>query len=248
MLTEARFHNMTVNRNGVDQGSVSKRTVTAKGNLLVGTANSVVTNLAVGNNGEILVADSVASTGLAYKSVGVVNGLTTTGDTIYSSSGTTQARLGIGSTGQVLTVASGVPSWATPAAASDAYTSWTPTLTNITLGNGTINAKYVQIGKLVHATISFTWGSTTSSSGTWYFSFPVTCATSGSTYIGTCRLLDAGTANYPGMILVENSTSFVPLAQYAANTWVETSNVGTTTPFTWTTNDNMSASFIYEAV
>jgi hypothetical protein len=47
---------------------------------------------------------------------GMVNPMTTTGDTIYSSSGTTPARLGIGSTGQVLTVAGGVPTWATPAA------------------------------------------------------------------------------------------------------------------------------------
>ncbi len=49
---------------------------------------------------------------------GMTNPLTTTGDTIYSSSGTTAARLGIGSTGQVLTVASGLPSWATPSASS----------------------------------------------------------------------------------------------------------------------------------
>jgi hypothetical protein len=47
---------------------------------------------------------------------GMVNPMTTTGDTIYSSSGSTPARLGIGSTGQVLTVAGGVPTWATPAA------------------------------------------------------------------------------------------------------------------------------------
>ncbi|NBR25894.1 MAG: hypothetical protein EBU08_19360 [Micrococcales bacterium] len=58
---------MTVNRNGVDQGAVSKRTVTAKGNLIVGTANSVVSNLAVGNDGETLVADSSTSTGLRYQ-------------------------------------------------------------------------------------------------------------------------------------------------------------------------------------
>ena len=44
---------------------------------------------------------------------GMTNPMTTTGDTIYSSSGSTPARLGIGSTGQVLTVAGGVPSWAT---------------------------------------------------------------------------------------------------------------------------------------
>jgi hypothetical protein len=46
---------------------------------------------------------------------GMTNPMTTTGDTIYSSSGSTPARLGIGTTGQVLTVASGIPSWATPA-------------------------------------------------------------------------------------------------------------------------------------
>ena len=53
---------------------------------------------------------------------GMTNPLTTTGDTIYSSSGTTPARLGIGSTGQVLTVASGLPSWATPAASASGLT------------------------------------------------------------------------------------------------------------------------------
>jgi hypothetical protein len=46
-------------------------------------------------------------------SAGMTNPMTTTGDTIYSSSGSTPARLGIGSTGQVLTVAGGVPTWAT---------------------------------------------------------------------------------------------------------------------------------------
>jgi hypothetical protein len=39
--------------------------------------------------------------------------LTTTGDTIYASGASTPARLGIGTTGQVLTVAGGVPTWAT---------------------------------------------------------------------------------------------------------------------------------------
>jgi len=52
------------------------------------------------------------------QSSGMTNPMTTTGDTIYSSSGTTPARLGIGTTGQVLTVASGIPSWATPAGGS----------------------------------------------------------------------------------------------------------------------------------
>jgi hypothetical protein len=55
---------------------------------------------------------------------GMTNPMTTTGDTIYSSSGSTPARLGIGSTGDVLTVAGGVPSWAAPATPSTAE-NWT---------------------------------------------------------------------------------------------------------------------------
>jgi hypothetical protein len=45
--------------------------------------------------------------------------MTTTGDTIYSSSGSTPARLGIGTAGQVLQVNSGAtaPEWATPSSA-----------------------------------------------------------------------------------------------------------------------------------
>jgi len=54
---------------------------------------------------------------------GMVNPMTTTGDTIYSSSGSTPARLGIGSTGNVLTVAGGVPTWAAPAGGGGA--NWT---------------------------------------------------------------------------------------------------------------------------
>ena len=42
--------------------------------------------------------------------------LTTTGDTYYASAAGTPARLGIGSSAQVLTVSAGVPSWATAAA------------------------------------------------------------------------------------------------------------------------------------
>lgn len=49
--------------------------------------------------------------------------VTTTGDLIYSSSGTTNSRLPIGSTNQVLTVVGGVPAWATASAGSGTVTS-----------------------------------------------------------------------------------------------------------------------------
>ncbi|MBC7947758.1 MAG: hypothetical protein H7Y42_07750 [Chitinophagaceae bacterium] len=42
---------------------------------------------------------------------GMINPMTTTADVIYSSSGSTPARLPIGTNGQVLTVVSGVPAW-----------------------------------------------------------------------------------------------------------------------------------------
>ena len=44
--------------------------------------------------------------------------LTTTGDIMYASSASNPARLGIGSSAQVLTVASGIPSWAAPSSGS----------------------------------------------------------------------------------------------------------------------------------
>jgi hypothetical protein len=59
-------------------------------------------------------------TGSAWANVdttGMTNPMTTTGDIIYSSSGSTPARLGIGTAGQVLKVNSGAtaPEWAAPA-------------------------------------------------------------------------------------------------------------------------------------
>lgn len=44
--------------------------------------------------------------------------LTTTGDLLYESATAIASRLAIGTTGQVLTVAAGVPSWATPASSA----------------------------------------------------------------------------------------------------------------------------------
>ena len=57
---------MALNRNGAPQGSVSKRTVTAKGDIIAATANAVVDRLAVGADGTTLVANSSASTGVSW--------------------------------------------------------------------------------------------------------------------------------------------------------------------------------------
>lgn len=47
---------------------------------------------------------------------------TTTGDIIYASGANTPARLGIGSSAQVLTVSGGIPAWATPAVSTSGMT------------------------------------------------------------------------------------------------------------------------------
>jgi hypothetical protein len=71
-----------------------------------------------GTTGQVLKKNTNADMDFVWAadSAGMTNPMTTTGDTIYSSSGSTPARLGIGSTGNVLTVSGGVPVWAAPAA------------------------------------------------------------------------------------------------------------------------------------
>jgi hypothetical protein len=65
-----------------------------------------------GTTGQILSKTTDTDLDFTWVNGGMSNPMTTTGDTIYSSSGSTPARLGIGSTGEVLTVAAGIPSWA----------------------------------------------------------------------------------------------------------------------------------------
>lgn len=72
-----------------------------------------------GTTGQVLKKNTDADMDFVWSAdaAGMTNPMTTTGDTIYSSSGSTPARLEIGTTGQILTVAGGVPTWATAAAA-----------------------------------------------------------------------------------------------------------------------------------
>ena len=63
---------------------------------------------------------------------------TTTGDIIYASGANTPARLGIGSSAQVLTVSGGIPAWATPASGGKVLqVVYTSTSTNVTSTSST---------------------------------------------------------------------------------------------------------------
>jgi hypothetical protein len=90
---------------------------------------------------------------------GMVNPMTITGDTIYSSSGSTPARLGIGSTGDVLTVSAGVPTWAAPAAGSLTLLS-TTTLSGTSITLSSISSAYKNLYIVIRNFLPVTDGST----------------------------------------------------------------------------------------
>jgi hypothetical protein len=75
-------------------------------------------------------------------SAGMTNPMTTTGDTIYSSSGSTPARLGIGTTGQVLTVSGGLPTWATAGGGGGMTSIASGTLSGASLDLTSISSSY----------------------------------------------------------------------------------------------------------
>lgn len=67
-----------------------------------------------GTTGQVLAKNSNTDMDFVWSAdaAGMTNPMTTTGDVIYSSSGSTPARLGIGTSGQLLSVGgSGIPAW-----------------------------------------------------------------------------------------------------------------------------------------
>ena len=86
----------------------------------------------------------------AQKTAQNLSTLTTAGDIAYATAAGTPVRLGIGSSAQVLTVASGVPSWATPASSgfSGAYVSrsTTQSITNATATAISFDNEFFDVG------------------------------------------------------------------------------------------------------
>jgi hypothetical protein len=132
-----------------------------------------------------------------------------------------------------------------------AWKSWTPSWTNVTIGNATVVGKYTQIGKTVRYKLSVVWGNTTSASGIFIFTLPVTSVAADGTsinVIGTGSILDAGSANIHALVSLNSTTTGL---LRSVNTAV--GNLGidngctNTSPITWTTNDALYVSGTYEA-
>jgi hypothetical protein len=97
-----------------------------------------------GTTGQVLKKNSNTDMDFVWSAdaAGMTNPMTTTGDTIYSSSGSTPARLGIGSTGNVLTVSGGVPVWSAPAPANALTLLDTMTLSGSSVTSATFSSSY----------------------------------------------------------------------------------------------------------
>lgn len=130
-----------------------------------------------------------------------------------------------------------------------AWQSFTPTFTNLTVGNGTLTGKYQQIGKTVRYRITLVFGSTTSVSGLITHSLPVTSVSySGSLpTIGRAAILDLGTAVFDAMPIWLTTTTVGIRALNAAGTYVNAVATSSTIPMTWTTGDELMVFGEYEA-
>jgi hypothetical protein len=147
-----------------------------------------------------------------------------------------------------------VPAAQLPPTAYPAYTAYTPTWsasgTAPAIGNATVVARYVQIGKLVHAWGQITFGSTTTfGTGNYLFVLPVAPSASLASQVtlGPGDIFDtsASAKAFPTWEIANGSNVWMI---YPA-TWPfgNSSAVSQTTPWTWAVGDVISWNLTYEA-
>jgi len=128
-----------------------------------------------------------------------------------------------------------------------AWTSFTPTFTNFSLGNGTIQrARYAKLGKTVVQEVAILLGSTSSVTGLITVSLPVTAAYAGGRTIWTNHMF-AGTATSVGSVNMATTTTVQMFALNTAGTYTSNVSTSSTIPGTWTTSNYFSYQMTYEA-
>jgi len=127
-------------------------------------------------------------------------------------------------------------------AASEAWSTWTPTYTGITaIGNATVVARYSQIGKWVHGHFMLTVGSTTTFGVAFLTaSLPVAVRDSGCT-LGTAYMEDVSASARQPAVALEVGGAARLLGSGSS------SFVSNTVPWTWATGDLLRFEFQYEA-
>jgi hypothetical protein len=149
-----------------------------------------------------------------------------------------------------LTQATAASTYATQANfPAGAWTAYTPTFTNFTLGNGTISFAYTQIGKTVHMRGIITLGTTSSITGTFTLSPPTSVASSfGQPNIGQCRYVDISPSiSYGGNLLLTGGSTMVPVVYNVAGTYPTIGGINSTTPITWVSTDQIVINATYQA-
>jgi len=155
--------------------------------------------------------------------------------------------------GQTLTAASMNVISGNLDAVGGAWTSYTPTWTNLTVGNATQSAAYMNAGKLYVVRFALTFGSDTSISGTIEFTLPNAVSVNADydelAVLGGAVLQDTGTNSHLAYIFPSSSTDARAriLRLLVSGTSIVGSGQNSTTPFTWTTNDRIAGQFMFEA-
>lgn len=166
------------------------------------------------------------------------------GDLITATAADTPARLAVGANNLYLVADS---TQSTGLKWEGAITSWTPTFTNLTVGNGSVVAEYQRVGNLVFCYILVTLGSTSSVTGDVHFSLPVG-QSKRSFFTGNSYYVDTGVFVYGGSFefLSNNGNGYFRLSS-ANNLYINPSlTLSATSPHTWGTNDLMTGYFWYE--
>jgi len=135
-----------------------------------------------------------------------------------------------------------------------AYTSYAATLTNVTEGNGTKVANYLQIGDLVHYWGSFVLGSTSDVTGLITISLPVNingdAFVAGENYeFGTAHIQNTGVEAYPATLSVASVSTITIYALAAGGTYLTLAATSGTVPFNWNgvSGNSFSWDIIYPA-
>jgi len=134
------------------------------------------------------------------------------------------------------------------------YTAYTPTWTNLTVGNGTQNFKFARVNNLVHVNGYLTWGSTTSITG---LLVNLTLPISSSAVYSSVNFVTYGGAIFfdtsannvyqaEGVSVTSNSVARLRMV-VVSGTNVLNSNITSAAPFTWATGDQIAINFTYEA-
>lgn len=133
-----------------------------------------------------------------------------------------------------------------------AWSTYTVSTTNMTIGSGTLAGYYTQIGKNVFFRIYFKFAADSAITNSYpTFSLPIAARTLSDTYFlaGTADgiYLDSGTAVYYGKTYITSgATSMSAQVANVASTYPSEFGVSSTSPFTWTTNDIISFAGGYE--